>query len=209
MNEKQTSIMKISEKGTGSQDRFQEQWVFICKNIAGAFSAKKSVMKNRSSYILISAIILIISVILIADKLLSTGPVQFIVEGGKAVPVEGASYFSLNEVIFFIITAWFGGMSFLHIILYSMENETRKIKKENSELPENMSRASITIDLLEGDEKKIFQNIVNIDGILQRELIIKTGFSEPKVSRLLDRLEGKGLIVRQRDGMGNRIFLTR
>lgn len=166
-------------------------------------------MKNRNSYILISAIILIVSVILIADKLLSTGPVQFIVEGGKAVPVEGASYFSLNEVIFFIITAWFGGMSFLHIILYSMENETREIKNDISEISEDRSGATITIDRLEGDEKLLFGNIVDIDGILQRELIQKTGFSEPKVSRLLDRLEGKGLIVRQRDGMGNRIFLIR
>jgi uncharacterized membrane protein len=43
--------------------------------------------------------------------------------------------------------------------------------------------------------------------ILQRELISKTGFSEPKVSRLLDKLERRGLIIRQRDGMGNRVLI--
>ncbi len=55
--------------------------------------------------ILISAVILIISVLLLIDRLLTTGPVQLILEDGKAVPVEGASYFSLYDVLFFIITA--------------------------------------------------------------------------------------------------------
>ena len=39
----------------------------------------------------------------------------------------------------------------------------------------------------------LFQNILDNDGILQRELIVKTGFSEPKVSRLLDKAERRGI----------------
>ena len=68
-----------------------------------------------TSGILISAIILIISVLLLIDRLLATGPVQLILEDGKAVPVEGASFFPSNEVLFLIVTAWIGGMSFLYI----------------------------------------------------------------------------------------------
>jgi len=159
--------------------------------------------------ILISAIVLIISVLLLADKLLSTGPVQFILEDGKAVPVEGVSYFSLNEVLFFIITAWLGGMSFIYIILFSREKETPDLERETPEIPENKSTIQLAANLLDGDEKVLFQKIVDNDGILQRELILKTGFSEPKVSRLLDKVERRGLIIRQRDGMGNRIFLKK
>jgi len=164
-------------------------------------------MDKRS--ILLSAIVLIISVLLLADKLLSTGPVQFILEDGKAVPVEGASYFSLNEVLFFIITAWLGGMSFIYIILFSREKETPDLERETPEIPENKSTIQLAANLLDGDEKVLFQKIVDNDGILQRELILKTGFSEPKVSRLLDKVERRGLIIRQRDGMGNRIFLKK
>ena len=65
------------------------------------------------------------------------------------------------------------------------------------------------MNLLEGDEKILFQNIIDNDGMLQRDLIAKTAFSEPKVSRLLDKVERRGLIIRQRDGMGNRIFLKK
>ncbi len=35
-----------------------------------------------------------------------------------------------------------------------------------------------------------------------------TAFSEAKVSRLLDRLEEPGLVVRERQGMTNRVRLT-
>lgn len=171
---------------------------------------KLNIGKNS---ILISAIILIISVLLIIDRLLTTGPVQLILADGKAVPIESTSFFSINEVLFFIITAWLGGMSFLYIILNSKEipelkdEEMHVSKREIAVIPE--SKSTLAATLLEGDEKVLFQNIVDNDGILQRDLIIKTGFSEPKVSRLLDKAERRGLIIRQRDGMGNRVFLTR
>ncbi len=162
--------------------------------------------------ILISAIVLVISVLLLIDRLLATGPIQLVLEDGRAVPLEGASYFSLNEVLFFIITAWLGGMSFLYIVQISKEKEIQGLKGATQELkietaPE--TKSAIAASLLEGDEKIIFQNIMDNDNILQRELILKTGFSEPKVSRLLDRLERKGLIIRQRDGMGNRVLLKK
>jgi len=157
--------------------------------------------------ILISAIVLIISVLLLIDRLLAQGPVQLILENGKAVPVEGASYFSLNEVLLFIIAAWLGGMSFLYIILSSKEKETPRSEQKETTIPENKSAAMVAADILDGDEKILFQKIVNNDGLLQRELILNTDFSEPKVSRLLDRLERRGLIIRKRDGMGNRVML--
>lgn len=155
--------------------------------------------------ILISAIVLVISVLLLIDRLLATGPVQLILEDGRAIPIEGASYFSLNEVLFFIITAWLGGMSFLYIILYPKEKGTTTT--DAAGFVENKNAAMQAVNLLEGDEKTVFREIIDKNEILQRDLILKTGFSEPKVSRLLDKLERRGLILRKRDGMGNRIML--
>lgn len=159
--------------------------------------------------ILISAIVLIISVLLLIDRLLATGPVQLILEDGRAIPIEGVSYFSLNEVLFFIIAAWLGGMSFLYIILSSKEKETPEVKGDVAGIPEDKNAALLAANLLDGDEKILFREILDTKEILQRELILKTGFSEPKVSRLLDKLERRGLILRQRDGMGNRILLKK
>ena len=167
--------------------------------------APKINIENRG--ILISAIVLIISVLLLIDRLLAQGPVQLILENGKAVPVEVASYFSLNEVLLFIIAAWLGGMSFLYIIISSKEKETAVSEKIETVIPDNKS--TVAADILDGDEKILFQKIVGNDGLLQRDLILNTDFSEPKVSRLLDRLERRGLILRKRDGMGNRVMLKK
>lgn len=61
---------------------------------------------------------------------------------------------------------------------------------------------------LDNDEKKVIYAIKEKEGtIFQSELIEKTGFSKVKISRILDRLEGKGLIERRRRGMTNVVIL--
>lgn len=167
---------------------------------------------NKEMYnILAAAIMLIISVLLLVDKLLSTDDIQLILEDGRAVPIEAVSFFSFNDVLFFIIAAWLGGMAFLYIILSSKDKSPTEFKNETAAdaQQKDESKLQLAVDLLEGDEQSIFKNIVENNNILQRDLVSKTGFSEPKVSRLLDRLEKRGLIFRQRDGMGNRVLLKK
>ncbi len=70
------------------------------------------------------------------------------------------------------------------------------------------SKIKKVIKTLEGEEKQIFGIIVNSDGtIFQSDLVKKTGLSKVKISRILDRLEAKGLIERRRRGMANIVVL--
>ena len=41
--------------------------------------------------------------------------------------------------------------------------------------------------------------------MLQRDIVLTTKMSEAKVSRVLDRLVEKGLVVKERNGMGNKV----
>jgi len=67
----------------------------------------------------------------------------------------------------------------------------------------------LAIRLLDGDERRLMRVIVEARGdILQRDLVRVTAFSDAKVSRLLDRLEERGLVVRERRGMSNRVRMT-
>lgn len=67
----------------------------------------------------------------------------------------------------------------------------------------------LAVRLLDGDERKLLRAIVESHGaILQRDLVRMTAFSDAKVSRLLDRLQERGLVVRERQGMTNRVRLT-
>jgi len=61
---------------------------------------------------------------------------------------------------------------------------------------------------LPDDEKKIYKEVEKAHGaIFQSELVEKTKLSKVKVSRLLDKLEGRGLIERRRRGMTNLVVL--
>lgn len=79
--------------------------------------------------------------------------------------------------------------------------------KYQEEITEKEKKLEKTISTLKGDEKKTFKTIKESGGaIFQSELVEKTGFSKVKVTRVLDKLEGKGLIERRRRGMSNLVL---
>ncbi len=85
------------------------------------------------------------------------------------------------------------------IFVNKSKTENKKVSKE-----EYTSKA----DNLDPDEKQVFEKIVEAQGtIFQSELVEKTGFTKVKITRILDRLEGKGLIERKRRGMTNVVIL--
>ena len=58
------------------------------------------------------------------------------------------------------------------------------------------------------DEKLILEKVIESEGtIFQSELVDKTSLTKVKITRILDKLEGKGLIERKRRGMTNVVVL--
>lgn len=58
------------------------------------------------------------------------------------------------------------------------------------------------------DEKKILEAILEEKGTMfQGDIVDTTGFSKVKVTRLLDKLEGRGVLERKRRGMANVVVL--
>jgi len=69
--------------------------------------------------------------------------------------------------------------------------------------------ADLVLRLLTEDERRVYRRIVAAGGaLLQKDLVGAKVFSGPKITRILDRLERKGLIARERYGMTNRIRLS-
>ncbi len=67
----------------------------------------------------------------------------------------------------------------------------------------------IALRLLTGDGQSLYRRIVAAGGTLLQKDLVRIGlFSGPKVTRILDRLEAKGLIARERHGMTNRIRVS-
>lgn len=60
---------------------------------------------------------------------------------------------------------------------------------------------------LKNEEKKVLELIKDNKAIFQAELIEKSGFGKAKMTRIIDRLEGRGFVERKRRGMTNIVVL--
>lgn len=150
-----------------------------------------------------AAILLILSTIVLVDKLFAPRPIQILMDGGQALQIEGTSAFTLQDVLVLVLSAWVGGATVVYLLLRA----GREGKRTASEKPDERTREDI-LRLLEGDERKLYQMILDSGGeILQKDLVLESDYNKVKVTRLLDKLEEKRLITRMRHGMTNRIVL--
>jgi len=60
---------------------------------------------------------------------------------------------------------------------------------------------------LKPEEKIVFGLIRENEVIFQADLIDKTGFGKTKITRIIDKLEGRGFVERKRRGMTNVVVL--
>ena len=91
---------------------------------------------------------------------------------------------------------------------YSLKGLTycsQQLKISSSIITRTAKNLNLTLDK---EEKVIIKALENADGtIFQSDLVEKTQFGKVKVSRILDRLEGRGLLERKRRGMTNVVVL--
>lgn len=82
-------------------------------------------------------------------------------------------------------------------IVVKTKTITKKARVKNYDLKE-----------LRPDEKKVFAIIKEQKTIFQADLIEKTGMGKAKMTRILDKLEGKEFVERKRRGMTNVVVLN-
>lgn len=108
----------------------------------------------------------------------------------KNIPPEAAAGFAVSAV-----TGLFG----VFVYVSSPENE--------KEVAEKLSRSKEILSKLDSDEKKIYGMIAESGSVFQSELVEKSGMSKVKITRLLDKLESKGVVERKRRGMTNIVMV--
>ncbi len=121
------------------------------------------------------------------------------IHGGAYCPAYGTinqqTYLSLSIV---------GILAIIGIVLiFSKPTEKIVIKK----VKEKNARKNINTNELKSEEKKVLELIQADKAIFQSDLIEKTGFGKAKMTRIIDRLEGKGFVGRKRRGMTNIVVL--
>jgi DNA-binding MarR family transcriptional regulator len=166
-------------------------------------------MKNRIVGILIIIIAVLMGFIIFSFNQALTGIINASCSHGPSCPMWGTIDFQTNISMGIMVFIFIIG---LYLVFFGKEEkiitkiktiksqvETRKITKENYQK---------IMSTLSNDEKVVFEKIIESQGtIFQSDLVDKTKFAKAKVTRVLDRLEGIGLIERKRRGMTNVVVL--
>ncbi|OIO63175.1 hypothetical protein COT48_00350 [Candidatus Woesearchaeota archaeon CG08_land_8_20_14_0_20_47_9] len=165
-------------------------------------------MKNKHAGYLIVGISVLIGFIIYSFDHALKELVSTACSHGPSCPMWGTINLQTNISLGVMVFVGFIG---LYFIFFSKEEIVTKIKTVKQQIePKKITKQNyqkIMSDLSD-DEKLIFEKILEAEGtIFQSDLVDKSNLAKVKVTRLLDRLEGKGLIERKRRGMTNIVIL--
>ena len=166
-------------------------------------------MRNRIVGVLIVTIALLIGFIIYSFNAALSDIVNDSCSHGSSCPMWGTIEFqtdlSIGIMIFIIAIG-------LYLIFFGQDEKIiTKIKRVNRQVqPKKISKESYqkVMSELEKDEKEVLRNIIENNGtIFQSSLVDNTGFGKVRVTRILDKLESRGIVERKRRGMTNNIVL--
>tara|TARA_B100000315_G_C14511755_1_gene557294 strand:- start:359 stop:859 length:501 start_codon:yes stop_codon:yes gene_type:complete len=110
-----------------------------------------------------------------------------------------------SNTSWFVIIAF--GLSFI-ILAAGITLVMIPAKVSSPQKSSEHKRKPVDKEKLDNDEKKIHSILEQNDGsYYQSDLIKETGLSKVKITRILDKMEGKNIIDRKRRGMTNIIIL--
>ena len=159
-------------------------------------------MENKyvGSLIIGISILIVIIILLFNSALKEVGVASCSMEKKSCPMYEAAdkqTYLSLGIAGLLILVG---------IILFFSKPQERIIIKTRT-IEKKFQKKEINTRDLNSEEKKVLELIKKNKAIFQAELIDKLKFGKAKVTRILDRLEGKGFVERKRRGMTNIVVL--
>ncbi len=91
-------------------------------------------------------------------------------------------------------------------LIFSKEEEKIVFKKVREKV--EVKRKPVDFSKLNNEEKVVAKILEDADGTMfQSNIVEKSGFDKVKVTRILDKLEGRQMIERKRRGMTNVVIL--
>jgi len=163
-------------------------------------------MKNRIVGLIIISIALLIGFIIYSFNKALTEIVSTSCSHGPECPMWGSINFHTNVSIGVMIFVLLIG---LYLMFFGQDEKIIKQVKVVRK-PDKKTDYSIDKKGLSEEEKYVLDKLIEFEGsMLQSEIVEKTNYSKVKVTRILDKLEARGLIERKRRGMTNLVVLKR
>lgn len=146
---------------------------------------------------------LLISSFVLTVKLLQPVSVQVIIGEGTVELTQQPSFYVLVDVLMIAASAFIGGVCVVCLALGVGESEDDR-KREEIDL-------TSVVDSVDDDSEKVVLGLLAESGgsMFQSDIVNMSGFSKGKVSLVLDRLEARGIVQRNRSGMTNLITIIK
>ncbi|MEM2707462.1 MAG: MarR family transcriptional regulator [Candidatus Pacearchaeota archaeon] len=166
-------------------------------------------MKNRIIGFIILGIAALIGYIIFSFNRALTNIVNTACTHGPSCPMWGTIDFQTNVSLG--IMALVIAIA-LYLIFFGKEEKiitkTRIIRPHIEPKKITKEYYQKILKSLSDDERAVLERIIESEGtIFQSDLVDKTKFTKVKITRILDKLEGKGLVERKRRGMSNVVIL--
>ena len=161
-------------------------------------------MENKYvGYILLGISVLVIVIIFMFKSVLTNfvDASCTIAHGGEYCPM----YDTINQQTYLAL----GIIGILVIVAFALifSKPQKEVVLQTKIVEKKTPKKTFDVSDLKPEEKQIFELIQNNKAVFQAELIEKTGFGKAKMTRIIDRLEGKGFVERKRRGMTNIVVI--
>lgn len=159
-------------------------------------------MENKNvGYLILGISVLIIVIIFLFNSVLKEIVSEScgVIHGGLECPM----YDSVNQQTYLALAIVGILIVISGVLIFSKPQKEFIIKK----VPEKNKKKKIDTSELRSEEKKVLSLIQENKAIFQSDIIEKTGFGKAKVTRIIDRLEGKEFVERKRRGMTNVVVM--
>lgn len=154
---------------------------------------------------LTAIVVLVIASFVLTNKLLGGSPELNLVMNGSSVVIERPSkLFTYPDMLLSTFSSFLLGTTIMYLLAGRWRESTEIASKESGAVKEDLSEKQqrIILDALKEDEHKIYKEILDAGGeMLQKDLVILSGFNGSKVTRILDNLEKRNFIERKSYGM--------
>ncbi len=164
-------------------------------------------MENKYvGYMLLGiSIFIIILIFLFNSTMRSFVDETCLLEHGSSCPMYAA--ISKQTYLAFGVTGLLIIVSFILVFTKPQKEIQKETIIQTKTIEKKTPKKIFDVSDLKSEEKEVFELIKNNKAVFQADLIEKTEFGKAKMTRIIDRLEGKNFVERKRRGMTNVVVL--
>jgi len=150
-------------------------------------------------------VLIVICVFILASKLMLPTSINIVVEGKTTFVREIPNIYTLSDCILISVSSFLLGASAFYLLF--LEPEPSREMMALIEVDNDKSKNDDFTRFLKGNEEKIIKVLLETGEMNQTELGVRTGIPKSTLSRTLQDMERRGIIIRYDEGMSKMVKL--